>query len=223
MCTEAVFSFERTAQGSYLTSLPQSYPNVRLTMLSNSGARSSHSPHRSHRGARGGPQQTPRGGYRGLGGRGSPMPLSTRGLSPAPGIERAPRQVCDFYWSTGQCNRGFDCTFRHQVRANVLDGNLPQQQEGEVEFFSLEGLSFGNGTTRSVCLNMKPAEVHNHLKTFLEYNMSLESTLRAESFVRIFGSINKRNTYWVSASIRPSLCFPSLTDGCRTRTSLRFV
>lgn len=49
---------------------------------------------------------------------------------------------------------------------------------------------------------MKPVEIHNHLKYFLQRQQSLvfDTAFRVESFVRIFGSVNKRNSHWNSNS-----------------------
>ncbi|KAL1696773.1 hypothetical protein GGG16DRAFT_108222 [Schizophyllum commune] len=140
------------------------------------------------RGGRGGEQGSSGGLFsRGIG-RGSPAPAT-------PQTQRAPARVCDFFWSHGTCERGFDCTFRHERNRGVEEKEAPQE---EVEFFSVEGMSIGNGTTRSADLGMKPSEVHNHLKLFLQRQqaLALDSALRAESFIRIFGSVNKRNSHW---------------------------
>ncbi|KAL1734067.1 hypothetical protein EV714DRAFT_203327 [Schizophyllum commune] len=161
----------------------------------------------NNRGVRGGGNSNgdQRGRGRGRGGRGGDQPFrgSSRGRgspspAPPPRPDRAPRQVCDFYWTNGTCNRGFDCTFRHDRRPGVAESDVPQGEAEEVEFFTMEGLSIGNGMQRSADLNMKPSEVHNHLKVLLQRQLSLalESAYRVESFVKIFGSVNKRNPHW---------------------------
>ncbi|KAI5895259.1 uncharacterized protein SCHCODRAFT_01088480 [Schizophyllum commune H4-8] len=83
-------------------------------------------------------------------------------------------------------------------RPGVAESDVPQGEVEEVEFFTMEGLSIGNGMQRSADLNMKPSEVHNHLKVFLQrqQSLALDSAYRVESFVKIFGSVNKRNPHW---------------------------
>src|SRR4051812_40290030 len=58
------------------------------------------------------------GGGGGGRGRGSGQGSVDRGRGGSPIFQsaHAPRDVCNFFWTTGACARGFDCTFRHQQK-----------------------------------------------------------------------------------------------------------
>ncbi|THH13828.1 hypothetical protein EW146_g6431 [Bondarzewia mesenterica] len=142
-----------------------------------------------------------RGQGRGRGGRNPPAvsSLTTRPLSPAPRppLDRAPGGICNFYWSTGSCNRGFECTFRHQAKPSVEEVALHSISVDQApDFFSTEGLALNNGSVQSEQHNLKPSEAHNHLKPFLRDNFCFDGPSRVEGFVRIFASINGHNKYW---------------------------
>ncbi|KAL1748207.1 hypothetical protein HDZ31DRAFT_30258 [Schizophyllum fasciatum] len=151
------------------------------------------------------------------GGRGLGRGAARSSTQPNSTVDRAPRQVCDFFWSDGTCQRGFDCIFRHERRSGAVERDSQDAECAPIEFFTLEGLSLGNGTTRSTELAMKPSEVHNHLKIFLQRqrSLALDSAYRAESFVRIFGSVNKRNSHWVCLlrSLHLQLFLDSVVNG----------
>jgi hypothetical protein len=140
------------------------------------------------------------GGTRGRGSRGS-APRGGghrgRGGSHAPAsVRHAPRGICDFFWSTGICRRGFECTFRHQSKPNVVEPSdstpLP-----DPEFFSADGLAENNHSARHENNTLRPSEAHNHLQELLKDSFAFESSLKVGGFVRIFASINGRNKAWV--------------------------
>src|SRR5712691_3201932 len=67
------------------------------------------------------------------------------GVSP---IDRTavPKGICAFYWSSGACNHGFDCTFKHEAKPEVQDSSsVTQPVDDTPDFFSLEGLAINNG------------------------------------------------------------------------------
>ena len=179
-------------------------------------SRGSPSPRRPYRGntrggrgrGRGGPQQefpsspTSSPG-RGRGARGTTPPPSSpgrgrgRGNPTSPRPDRAPRGICDYYWSTGSCRRGFECTYSHEAPNGFAALSQPDQPStDDLDFFSMEGLTINNGSIRSEEQNMKPAEVHNHLKSILRGG-ELTTASKALGMVRIFGSVNSRNPHWV--------------------------
>jgi hypothetical protein len=134
-----------------------------------------------------------RGGSRGRGrGRG-------RGNMPnMPDIDRnsTPRGVCHFYWSAAACDRGFDCTYRHEARVQASP-SVTQSTDYTPDFFSLEGLATNNGSIVDTRHTLSPSEAHNHLKFYLFDNFVFRDATHVEGFSRIFASVNSRNRAWV--------------------------
>ncbi|KAH9007625.1 hypothetical protein EDB83DRAFT_2236280 [Lactarius deliciosus] len=145
----------------------------------------------------GGPQG--RGNRGGRGGRGG---ADGRGRGGTPPIDRTgvPRGLCSFYWSTGACNRSFDCTFKHEVRSQVLETSSVYATETEdqsPDFFSREGLAMNNNSVMDSRHTLRPNEAHNHLKPYLANNFVFRDANNVEGFSRIFASVNSRNKAWV--------------------------
>ncbi|KAI0261395.1 hypothetical protein BC834DRAFT_478813 [Gloeopeniophorella convolvens] len=141
-----------------------------------------------------------RGQGRGRAGAGS---NGGRGGGGTPSVDRAgvPRGVCNFYWSSGACDRGFDCTFRHQAKPEVAQSSSGATQEpddGLPDFFSAEGLAINNGSILNPQFTLTPSEVHNHLKPYLVDNFIVRDAVQIEGLSRIFASINSRNKAWDS-------------------------
>ena len=156
----------------------------------------------------GGPGPGP-SGHRGRGrGGGGPNPGPSghrgrghgRGQGGVPPIDRSsvPGGKCSFYWSTGACNRGFDCTFKHEARPGVqAPSSVRQPTDFTPDFFSPEGLAINNGSIVDSQHNLRPSEVHNHLKPYLLENFVFRNAIHVEGFSRIFASVNARNQAWV--------------------------
>jgi hypothetical protein len=138
-------------------------------------------------------------GFRGFRGAGSP---GYRGHGPsyggAPPIDRStiPRGICNFYWTTGACNRDFDCTFKHEARSQV-PSSATQPIDYTPDFFSLEGLAVNNGSIVDTRHTLRPSEAHNHLRPYLFDNFVFRDAIKVEGFSRIFASVNSRNRAWV--------------------------
>jgi hypothetical protein len=159
-------------------------------------------------GHRGRGQDRGRGQYRGRGqddrgqyrGRGQDDRGRGRGRGSAPPINRtsASERKCTFYWSTGACNRGFECTFKHEARPGI-QAPSPEGQPTDYtpDFFSPEGLAINNGSIVDSQHNLRPSEVHNHLKPYLLDNFVFRNAIHVEGFSRIFASVNARNRAWV--------------------------
>jgi hypothetical protein len=140
---------------------------------------------------------------RGRGGR-SPGPSGFRGRGrggapPAP-IDRTgvPRGICTFYWSAGACDRGFDCTFKHDARPGVqASSSSTQPTDYTPDFFSFEGLAINNGSILDTQHSLRPSEAHNHLRPYLFDNFEFRDAIKVEGFSRILASVNSRNRAWV--------------------------
>ncbi|KAH9032058.1 AAA domain-containing protein [Lactarius pseudohatsudake] len=144
----------------------------------------------------GGPQA--RGNRGGRGGRGG---ADGRGRGGTPPIDRTgvPRGICSFYWSTGACDRSFDCTFKHEVKSQVLETSSVYATETEdqsPDFFSREGLAMNNGSEVDSQHTLRPNEAHNHLKPYLVDHFVFRGANNVEGFSRIFASVNSRNKAW---------------------------
>ncbi|KAI9445912.1 hypothetical protein H4582DRAFT_1804013 [Lactarius indigo] len=149
---------------------------------------------------RGGPQVR---GYRGGRGRGGPDGRG-RGATPPINLAGVPRGVCSFYWSTGACDRSFDCTFKHEAKTQVSETAsvyATQIEDQSPDFFSREGLAMNNGSVMDSQHTLRPNEAHNHLKPYLVNNFVFQDASNVEGFSRIFASVNSRNKAWVSATI----------------------
>ena len=120
-----------------------------------------------------------------------------------------PHNACQFYWTSGSCNRGFDCSFRH-VRGGQAIGAQEttaaqsgddNEEDDTLDFFSPQGLAASAGSVREDRHTLNPSEVHNHLKEFLRDNFRFESAAQVQGFVRVLASVNDRNKTWVRLSI----------------------
>ncbi|KAF8265013.1 hypothetical protein EI94DRAFT_400563 [Lactarius quietus] len=157
----------------------------------------------SHRGRRGGGPRG-RGNHGGRGGRGGATGNGRgRGGTPTPPVDRAgvPRGICNFYWSTGACDRLFDCTYKHEVKPQTLVTPSASATDGEdqpPDFFSREGLAINNGSVVDAQHTLRPNEAHNHLKRYLANNFVFRDANNVEGFSRIFASVNSRNAAWNS-------------------------
>jgi hypothetical protein len=122
----------------------------------------------------------------------------SRGRGNTPNIDRnsTPRGVCHFYWSAGACDRGFDCTYKHQARVQA-PSSVAQSTDYTPDFFSLEGLATNNGSILDTRHTLSPSEAHNHLKSYLFDNFSFRDAVHVEGFSRILASVNSRNHTWV--------------------------
>jgi len=147
-------------------------------------------------------------GRRGRGGGRSPGPSGFRGRGrgrgrggapPAP-IDRTgvPRGICTFYWSAGACDRGFDCTFKHDARPGVqASPSSTQPIDYTPDFYSVEGLAINNGSILDTQHSLRPSEAHNHLRPYLFDNFEFQDAIKVEGFSRILASVNSRNRAWV--------------------------
>ncbi|KAJ3852101.1 hypothetical protein EV368DRAFT_65176, partial [Lentinula lateritia] len=132
----------------------------------------------------------------------SPLPSSpsNAGRNSAP-----PRNVCNFYWTTGQCNRGFDCVFRHVQQKHNNGGEtpdttgIPPEVRDELDFSTVEGLADINNIIPDPQYRCSPSQAHNDIKGFIadRYQFpSQDAPSTMIKFARILGSVDRRNGLW---------------------------
>ncbi|KAJ4474239.1 hypothetical protein J3R30DRAFT_649522 [Lentinula aciculospora] len=133
---------------------------------------------------------------------------STLPSSPSSGSNNAgtPRNVCNFFWTTGQCNRGFDCIFRHVQKPNngcssPQPSETPLEVHDELDFSTVEGLADINNIIPDPQYRYTPSQAHNDIKVFISdrYQFPSQNAPSAmANFVRILASVDRRNGLWNS-------------------------
>jgi len=150
----------------------------------------------------------------------SPTPNTPRSRAGRSG-NPAPRNVCDFYWNTGQCNRGFDCTFRHQNtnpqsgNTNVGGGAKDEEDvaNAALEFFTMDNLTQMAGVGLHSTQEGTPENAHNSIKRYLGGG-SLNTPSEMKPLISILASVNRRNHSWVRAVHRSyQMNADSVADG----------
>jgi hypothetical protein len=128
-----------------------------------------------------------------------------RGRGDAPIIDSTstPRGICRFYWSSGACDRSFDCTYKHEARVQA-PSSATQSTDHTPDFFSLEGLAGNNGSVLDAQHTLSPIEAHNHLKLYLFDKFVFRDAIHVEGFSRILASVNSRNRAWVRKTVTTS-------------------
>jgi hypothetical protein len=116
------------------------------------------------------------------------------------------KNVCDFYWNTGQCERGFDCTFRHQKSTNpqsahtVTAGETEDEEEAAnaaLDFFAVENLAQMAGVGLYSIQEGTPENAHNLIKRYIG-GETLNTPSDMKPLGSILASVNRRNRSWVS-------------------------
>ena len=134
----------------------------------------------------------------------SPTPATPRTRAKRGG-KSAPNNVCGFYWNTGQCKRGFDCTFKHQKNTNPqpdgtnVTGEIEDEEDAAnaaLEFFTVDNLTQMAGVGLHSIQEGTPEDAHNSIKRYLEGG-SLKTPADMKPLISILASINRRNHSWV--------------------------
>jgi hypothetical protein len=145
-----------------------------------------------------------RGGFRGTAAqRGASSP---RGGTPVRSNDGVPPQTCRIFWQTGNCDRGFECQFKHTKNpiapAGQAASSAPAAETDDQapDFYSIQELATVAGTDTTVAAplsKLNVSEVHNHIKPFLRDNYTFDSALRMQSFIKVVASVNDQNKEWV--------------------------
>ena len=133
----------------------------------------------------------------------SSTPATPRNRSGRSG-NAAPRDVCGFYWDSGQCKRGFDCTFRHQKNTNsrsgAADAGRVEDEEDAantaLEFFTTNNLTQMAGVELLRIQEGTPENAHNLIKRYLGGG-TLNNPADMKQLISVLASVNRRNHSWV--------------------------
>ena len=133
-------------------------------------------------------------------------------ISPA-ASSAMPNGTCSFYWKTGNCNRGFQCRYKHdlcpelRVRANTSPTSSTSTFGGAsalAPFLTPAGLARLSGVGSDALFSpapkpRTPSEVHNTLKRFLYDDYAFRNALDAYAFLNLINSATTTNSSWVCA------------------------
>lgn len=125
-----------------------------------------------------------------------------RGGTPARSNDGVPYQACRIFWHTGNCDRGFECQFKHTKNPNAFAAQASDSAAvvETPDFSSIQELAVaGTNTTLAPPLSkFNVSEVHNHIKPFLKDNYTFDSTSsKMQGFIRVIASVNDQNKEWV--------------------------
>ncbi len=118
---------------------------------------------------------------------------------------------CKFFWASGECRQGFDCTFRHvrppQIR-NTAEAPLEATSSDfdTLDFLTTEGLANLNNISLDKLHTVTPAEAHNMLKPFNTPTFQFTGPDRVTQFVQILASVDRRNLQWVHSLHNANSC-----------------
>ncbi|KAH9887903.1 hypothetical protein C8Q73DRAFT_808008 [Cubamyces lactineus] len=134
----------------------------------------------------------------------SQTPIPQGSPTPNRALSGVPRNACQFYWTSGACARGFECSFRHVKQTGSLSipgdtesaGTQSSQVRQEVDFFSTEGLAASIGSTRDDHHNLNPSDVHNHLREFVHARYIFNNAAQVQGFIRVLASVKEGNRAW---------------------------
>ncbi|KAK7005664.1 hypothetical protein R3P38DRAFT_3038842 [Favolaschia claudopus] len=135
--------------------------------------------------------------------------------SPAPRVRQgplpnAPKGVCNFYWSTGNCRREFDCKYAHTRNPKTSPSRSPSPASFNAPstapnvlapFLTEAGLAKLNTSSADIFFPppskaLSPNQIHNNLKNFLREDYRFEKTFDIYAFVISLASIDASGPTW---------------------------
>ncbi|KDQ16534.1 hypothetical protein BOTBODRAFT_107034 [Botryobasidium botryosum FD-172 SS1] len=119
----------------------------------------------------------------------------------------APGNMCNFYWSTGSCDRGHSCRFQHTVnpalRASISSPAsdntavmTPQSIVGLLTENALDKLSGSSNDILFSTSGFSPATANHHMKKFLHPKFSFKTPQEMMQFINLLSSANSENGSW---------------------------
>ena len=132
------------------------------------------------------------------------------------GTPNCPPGVCRFYWSSGRCNREFECRYKHAIAPEApVSSTRPQSpvpalsaSDAIAPFLTESGLAKlnGNGTDvffASPATSKSPSETHNSLKRYLSDEFRFRKPAEVYGFLIPLSNANSSNSTWVSCHSLP--------------------
>ncbi|PCH43420.1 nucleoside triphosphate hydrolase protein [Wolfiporia cocos MD-104 SS10] len=119
---------------------------------------------------------------------------------------KAPPGVCNIFWTTGDCSRGFNCRYRHVPSPSHLDSGSASTptvaRDALVPFLTPEGLArltnrgtdgfFSIDTTKP----LSPSEVQSYLSRFLFDSYRFRHAVDVYTFVSLLSNASANNAKW---------------------------
>ncbi|TFK23669.1 P-loop containing nucleoside triphosphate hydrolase protein [Coprinopsis marcescibilis] len=131
-----------------------------------------------------------------------PSQSSNRGRSDKPpALPQPPHGVCRLFWSTGNCERAFDCRFKHIQKDHTATRVAQQTGTTTMPFLELGGYSkvatAGSDAFQSLpSRTMDPNEAHNALKRFLGDTYRFKTSFDVYAFLVPLNSANSTSNVW---------------------------
>ncbi|KAK0451375.1 uncharacterized protein EV420DRAFT_714274 [Desarmillaria tabescens] len=124
-------------------------------------------------------------------------------LSGWPSAPPAGRGNCKFFWTSGECRQGFNCTFRHVRQSQTqntaeaaLEATSSESDTVTLDFLTTEGLASINNISLDDLHKIGPTEAHNILKRFNYPTFQFTRPDQVIQFVQILASVDRRNPQW---------------------------
>jgi hypothetical protein len=131
-----------------------------------------------------------------------------------------PHGVCRSYWTTGHCNFGFSCRYKHEHGSpSSTSTTTPFQDQPQnmtrasaaasiapsvAPFLTEDGLTKLDGTATDGFFSpgqLSPDETHNSIKRFLYDDYRFRITFDVYGFLAALYNASAANASWVSSSI----------------------
>ncbi|TDL21593.1 hypothetical protein BD410DRAFT_297523 [Rickenella mellea] len=129
-----------------------------------------------------------------------PQSPRNRGASSVPG------GVCRFYWTSGNCRKEFDCTYRHIKQEDKQPRAVqPSQRTLAVEsiaaYLTPAGLTKLSGTATDIFAQsngreLSPNETHGHMTRFLRDEFRFNTSSQKYQFVSLLVNASSVNKAW---------------------------
>jgi hypothetical protein len=123
-------------------------------------------------------------------------------VTPRPDV---PRGHCNFYWTKGDCNRGFNCRFAHVVNAAIASPNTAARAQPPAvdiaPFLTESGLAKLHGTASDGFFppsTLSPSQTHGLLKGFLLDQYRFHDVTQIYAFLTALNNASGTNASWVS-------------------------
>ena len=132
--------------------------------------------------------------------------------SPSPArVNGIPLGACKDYWQKGECDRAFDCRFKHLLPTDPAATFTPAKTLNPLNNFmeveSLDKISTSSDIFSSAVSPLSPTAAHNYLTQFLREGYQFRTSQNMHSFAAVLCSANAEHAEWVSGQDLPTGSF----------------